>query len=113
MADSCPIETPDKRRRGAIILEAEAALVEKVFAALKESEETTSDALRADGMEDIPPLHKVFTAAVHQKLYCMLCGADPETYSGGSAKIAIAVIRNGQQIAKHYWGAEIDPYPLT
>ncbi len=113
MAASCPIQTPDQRRQGAIISQAETALLEKVFAALKEAEETTSTALRAAGMEDAPPLHDYFAASVHQKLYCILCGADPETFSGGNAKTAIAIIRNSQQIAKHYWGADIDPYPRS
>jgi hypothetical protein len=111
MADSCSIQTPDERQRGAIIMEAETALLDKVFAALKEAEETASAALRGAGMEAVPPLHDYFAASVHQKLYCILCGADPKTFSGGNAKTAIAVIRNSQQIARHYWGADIDPYP--
>lgn len=113
MADSCPIQTPEERRRSAIISEAETTLLDQVFAALKESEKTASAALRASGMKDVPPLHDYFAAIVHQKLYCILCGADPKTFSGGNAKTAIAVIRNSQQIAKQYWGADIVPYPQS
>ena len=111
MAEACPIQTPDERQRGAIVSQIEAALLQKVYEALKESEDMATAALQAVGMEAVPSLHGYFAATVHQKLYCVLCGADPETFAGGNPKTAVAVIRNAQQIAKHHWGAEIDPYP--
>ena len=111
MADSCPMQTPAERDRSAIVADAETALLGTVLAALKEADDKASAALRAAGTEDVPSLHGFFTASVHQKLYCLLCGADPETFAGGNANTAITVIRNSQQIAKHYWGADIEPYP--
>jgi hypothetical protein len=40
-----------------------------------------------------------------------MCGADPDTFQGGDPDIAYHVIRNSQNIAKHYWSADIEPYP--
>ena len=111
MADSCPLQTPEERARSAIVARAQADLLEKVRAAVQEADATASAALRATGLTDVDPLADFFTADLHQKLYCLLCSANPDTFAGGNAKTAIALIRNSQQVAKHYWGAEIEPYP--
>ena len=50
---------------------------------------------------------------IHQRMYCLMCGADPDTFEGGDPKIAYHVIRNSQNIAKHYWSANIEPYLPT
>jgi hypothetical protein len=44
-------------------------------------------------------------------MYCLICGADPDTLEGGNPDIAYHVIRNSPNIAKHYWSADIEPYP--
>ena len=44
-------------------------------------------------------------------MYCVMCGADPDTFAGGDPEMAYQVIRNSQNIAKHYWSAEIDVDP--
>lgn len=107
MAGSCPIQTPAERARSDIVSRAEADLVTKVLAALKDADAAASAALQATGLTKVEPLEGYFTASLHQKLYCRLCGADPTTFAGGNARTALAIIRNGQQIAKHYWGADI------
>ena len=67
--------------------------------------------MEAAGLDLPPPSADYFTAALHQNLYCTLCKADPETFAGGKAEIALAIIRNSQNIARHHWGADTDPYP--
>ncbi len=54
---------------------------------------------------------KYFAAVVHQRMYCLMCGADPDTFEGGNPETAYHVIRNSQNIAKHYWSADVEPYP--
>ena len=56
-----------------------------------------------------PPSADYFAAVIHQSLYCTLCKADPKTFLGGNADIAAAIIRNSQNIARHYWDATIEP----
>ena len=111
MAESCPLQTPEERERSAIVARAQTELLEKVRAAKREADATASVALRATGLAEVEPLADFFLADLHQKLYCLLCGANPTTFAGGSAKTALALIGNSQQIAKHYWGAEIEPAP--
>lgn len=109
--NTCPIPDPSQKRANAIISEAEQVMREKVLAALKEAEEAVAAGFRMNDLEGPRPPYEYFVAGLHQHLYCVMCGADPETMMGGDPGLAIHVIRNSQNIAKHYWGADIEPYP--
>lgn len=61
---------------------------------------------------ETPPAYEYFAAVLHHQMYCVMCGANPVSMEGGDPRVAIGVIRNSQNIAKHYWGADIEPYPL-
>ncbi|AJC80066.1 hypothetical protein IE4803_CH02880 [Rhizobium etli bv. phaseoli str. IE4803] len=52
---------------------------------------------------------KTLQPSFHQPMYCLMCGADSDTFEGGDPDIAYAVIRNCQNIASHYWSADIEP----
>jgi len=45
---------------------------------------------------------------MHQKLFLMLCGADPDTFEGGNPEIAARLLDNGRNISTHYWAGK-DP----
>lgn len=113
MTEACPIPTPEQRRYGAILADAEAEMMRTVLAAVEEAAERTRTDVEAAGLAMTTPDLGYFLATAHQQLFCALCGADPETLAGGKAPIAIAVIRNCQTIAKHRWGAAIEPHPRS
>lgn len=86
-------------------------LADAVSCALEEATRRALEDMRAIGQEDAAPALQYFAAVVHQRMYCLMCGADPDTFEGGNPEIACHVIRNSQNIAKHYWSADIEPYP--
>ena len=102
MTATCPVPTPLQRR----LLDLEADMVRKVYAAIQDAADQAAREVRAWEPEMSPPPADYFTATVHQRLYCTLCKADPETFAGGRPEIAVAILKNGQNIARHYWGAE-------
>jgi hypothetical protein len=108
---ACPLPTPAQRQYGDIQSSAETAMLRKVYAAIQEATEKAQTEVRAAGLEMPPPAADYFVAVVHQSLYCTLCKADPGTFAGGKPEIAVQIIRNSQNIAKRYWGADIEPYP--
>jgi hypothetical protein len=110
VTEACPIPTPAQRRYGEIQSAIEDAMMMKVYAALQDAADQALVDLEAAGLDMQPPAAGYFGAVIRQSLFCTLCKADPKTFSGGNAKIAIAIIRNMQKIAKHYWGAEIEPH---
>jgi hypothetical protein len=67
--------------------------------------------MQAAGQDEAAPALQYFANVVHQRMYWLICGANPETLEGGDPEIACQVIRNSQNIAKHYWSADIEPYP--
>ena len=111
MTNACLVLTPAEKQFSDILSQAEKVMMKNVFAALKEAEEHAAAEFRAHELEGLPPAFEYFAAVLHQQMYCVMCGADPETMQGGDPRIAIGVIRNSQNIAKHYWGADIEPYP--
>ena len=88
-------------------------MLRKVYAALHDATEQARKEILEAGLDLPPPSANYFAATIHQSMYCTLCSADPKTFSGGKADVAIAVIRNSQNIARHYWGADIKPFPPT
>lgn len=106
MTRSCPIPTEPQRRYGEIRAEVEAAMMRKVFAALDEAVETARSRIRQSDIDIPPPPKDAFVAILQQAMFCTLCKADPKTFEGGDARIALAVLRNGRNLARHYWGAE-------
>jgi hypothetical protein len=107
MPEACPVLTPEQREYGKIQSRIEEAMMRKVYAALQEATDEAQSEMASAGLDLPPPSRGYFAATMHQKLFCLLCDADPETFSGGQAKTALAIIRNSQNIARHYWGADI------
>jgi hypothetical protein len=108
LSNVCPVLTPAQRQYAEIQHKIEQALKQRIQTALQEATEQAEAAIRAAGLDLPPPSKGYFTATIHQALYCTLCKADPETFAGGDANIALAVIRNAQKVARHYWGANIE-----
>jgi hypothetical protein len=94
-----------------VIERADKWLATAIFAALQDARYQAAEDMAAIGQEDATPAPEYFAAVVHQRMYCVMCGADPDTFAGGDPEIAYHVIRNSQNIAKHYWSAEIDVDP--
>lgn len=109
MTDACPIPTGPEKQLNDILMQAEAAMVEKVMAALRDAEQAAIAGFHENTLEATPPPLEYFAAVLHQRMFCIMCGADPQTMQGGDPKLAIAVIRNSQNIARHYWGADTGP----
>lgn len=111
MAKSCPVLTPSQKQIVAIIENADKALADAVSSALAEAVKKAAEGMRDIGQSDSAPAMQYFASVMHQRMYCLMCGADPDTLDGGDPDIAYHVIRNSQNIARHYWSADIEPYP--
>jgi hypothetical protein len=111
MTDACPVLTESEKKLNDIIGRAETAMMDKVMAALAEAEQAAMAGFHDNTREATPPPLAYFASVLHQKMYCLMCGANLQTMEGGDPRIAIEVIRNSQNIARHYWGADIEPYP--
>ncbi len=94
-----------------VITGADQMLAKAISAALREVSDKVAENMAAIGHQAATPALEYFAAVVHQRMYCLMCGADPDTLAGGDPEIAYHVIRNSQNIAVHYWGAEIAVYP--
>ena len=107
MSDYCSVPTPDQREYGEIQRRIEQAMLGKMYDALREATDQARLEMASAGLVLPPPSSGYFAATAYQKIFCVLCGADPDTLSGGQAEKAIAAIQNSQNIARHYWGAKI------
>ncbi|MBB1251692.1 hypothetical protein [Rhizobium sp. G21] len=96
-----------------VIERADKTLAEAIFAALQDARDQAALGMAAIGHEEATPALEFFAAVVHQRMYCLMFGADSDTFAGGNPDIAYYVIRNSQNIARHYWSAEIDVYPAN
>jgi hypothetical protein len=83
-------------------------MLQKIYAVLRDATAQARAELQSAGCDMPSPSEEYFAAVIHQSMFCTLCKADPRTLSGGDARIAIAIIRNSQNIAKHKWGADLD-----
>jgi hypothetical protein len=111
VTENCPVLTPAERQIADIIRRADRTLAAAVSLALGEAAKQAAEGMRAIGQEDASPALQYFASVVHQRMYCLMCGADPDTFEGGNRDIAYHVVRNSQNIARHYWSAVIEPYP--
>jgi hypothetical protein len=111
MAENTPDLTLAERQVADVIARADRKLAAAVSRALEEATEIAAAEMQAIGQEDAEPTMQYFAAIVHQRMYCLMCGADPDTFEGGDPEIAYHVIRNSQNIARHYWSADIEPSP--
>ncbi|TCM69304.1 hypothetical protein [Rhizobium sp. BK068] len=111
MAENTPDPTLAERQVADVIARADRKLAAAVSRALEESTEIAAAEMQAIGQEDAAPAMQYFAAIVHQRMYCLMCGADPDTFEGGDPETAYHVIRNSQNIARHYWSADVEPYP--
>jgi hypothetical protein len=111
MTEACPVLCESQRQIVEIIANADQALAQAVSKALDDATNQAAEAMRAIGQEKATPALQYFAAVVHQRMYCLMCGADPDTFDGGDPRVAYDVIRNSQNIAQHYWSAKIEPYP--
>ncbi|TBZ20968.1 hypothetical protein [Rhizobium leguminosarum] len=111
MNETCPVLTPSQREIVDVIKNADDALATAVSLALDEAVKKAAENMRAIGQEESAPAMQCFESVIHQRMYCLMCGADPDTLEGGNPDIAYHVIRNSQNIARHYWSADIEPYP--
>ncbi|PYE21800.1 hypothetical protein DFI02_112120 [Rhizobium sp. PP-F2F-G20b] len=111
MRETRPVPTPSEMRIVDVIKSANQALAEAVSLALDQAVKKAVEDMRAIGQEKSAPAMEYFASVVHQRMYCLMCGADPDTLQGGDPDIAYHVIRNSQNIARHYWAADIEPYP--
>lgn len=111
MAENAPDLTPTERQIVDIIRRADTMMAAAVSRALEDAVKRAAEDMQAIGQEEAAPALQYFAAVVHQRMYCLMCGADPDTFEGGDPEIAYHVIRNSQNIARHYWSADIEPYP--
>lgn len=84
-------------------------MMRRVFAALDEAAATAQVRIRQAGIDIPPPTTDAFMAILQQAVFCILCRADPKTFEGGDKRIALAILRNGSNIARHHWGLETEP----
>lgn len=111
MAENAPDLTLADRQIAEVISRTDKTLAAAVSCALEEATKRALEDMRAIGQEDAAPALQYFAAVVHQRMYCIMCGADPDTFAGGNPETAYHVIRNSQNIARHYWSADIEPHP--
>jgi hypothetical protein len=109
LTKTCSVPTPAERQYGEIQSRIQQQMMVKIYAALRDAAEQARAEM--NGIDMSPPSEDYFAAVIHQSIYCTLCKADPKTFAGGNAETAIAIIRNSQNIAKHYWGAAIEVHP--
>src|SRR5690349_11599221 len=102
MAENVPNLTLAERQIVDVISRADRTLAATVSRALEDAAKQAAEDMRAIGQEDAVPAMQYFAAVVHQRMYCLMCGADPDTFEGGDPETAYHVIRNSQNIAKHY-----------
>lgn len=103
MSQSCPVLTPAERQAGDILKRAEKAMLAAVYKAVEDARNQAAEELQSIEFNEEPPAYEYFAAVVHQKLFLLLCGADPETFEGGNPEIAASILQNAQNISDHYW----------
>ncbi len=104
MTGSCPIPTPAERRFGEVLERVQKKMIQNVFAALDEATEQMRKEFQTTEFSPSYEPEGHLAATMLQKLYCRTCHADPDTFAGGDPRIASAIIRNCQNIARHYSG---------
>jgi hypothetical protein len=108
MSKACPILPPEERQAAEILKRIMDEMVRQVDAVLVGATEQARLQLNAAGLSYPASQQAFFASVIHQRMYCTLCGADPETLTGGNPQTALSIIRNSQMLAKHHWGADIE-----
>lgn len=103
MSTSCPVLTPAQKQYMDIHDRAEQVMLATIYKAIEDASRQAADDLRSVGSQETPPAYEYFAAVAHQKLFLLLCGADPETFMGGNPDIAARIIDNNRNISDHYW----------
>ncbi len=103
MSESCPVPTPAQRQYMDVQDRAERTMLAAIYKALDDAARQAAEGLRSTEFRDSPPTYGYFAAVAHQKLFVLLCGADPETFAGGNPDIAASILDNGRKISDHYW----------
>lgn len=106
MSNSCPVLTPAERQVAETIQRAGEGLATAVRKALEEATKRAADEWPATDITESPPPFEYFAAVVHQDMFLLLCGADPQTMRGGNPVMAGHLIRSEQRIVEHYWSGE-------
>ncbi|MGY5778656.1 hypothetical protein [Rhizobium sp. LEGMi135b] len=109
MSKSCPVPTPAEKQYIDIQDRAERTMLATIYKAIEDASKQAEAELQTVGWQNRPPAYEYFAAVAHQKLFLLLCGADPETMTGGNPGIAARIIDNGRKLSEHYWvnsGAE-------
>ncbi len=83
---------------------ADAALWADVEEAIDRAVNTAGDELQSLGLTRSP--HDYFADGVLRHLFLRLCGADPETYTGGDPETAWKMLYVGRSVARH-WEKEL------
>lgn len=103
MSNSCPVLTPAERKMADIVHRADKEMMASVMTALDNATKQAMEAWQSEGTTESPPPYDYFASVVHQRIFLLLCGADPETMKGGDPVLAGHLIRNQQNIVEHYW----------
>lgn len=82
MAENCPILTPAEKQVVDIIKRADDTLAAAVSQALQEVTRQAAEEMQAAGQEQSAPALQYFASVVHQRMYCLMCGADSNTLKG-------------------------------
>lgn len=113
MTDVCHIGVQKERAVADVINRADCTLAAAVSHALEEAVKQAAEEMQAIDRGDAAPALQYFAAVIHQRMYCLMCSADPDNFNGGDPDIACHAIRNSQNIAKHYWSADSEPCPCS
>ena len=109
MALGCPIPTPEEAELGRILAAAQGTMFAKIHEAIMEASSTVSSQFPAVLEADAePPPAEYYMAVAQQHLFCLLCGADPETLAGGSPEIAQCIVEGPQGLASTWQAAAED-----
>lgn len=82
------------------IREADEALLAAVDEAIERAVKTAGPEVRSLLLRTSPADY--FADAVLRRMFLRLCGADPETYTGGDADAAWKVLYMGRNVARHW-----------
>jgi hypothetical protein len=113
MTTSCAVPTPAERHYTDIQDNAERTMLATIYTAIDAASRQAAAALHATGAQEKPPAYEYFAAVAHQKLFLVLCGADPETFAGGDPDIAALILCNGQKISEHWTRTAAAPDSLS
>ena len=96
---ACPIPTPDQARFGAALAEIKSVMLKRIAVAVAEAHEAAMELPPIQHFDPPLPLG-YFVLIAHHRLFTTLCGAEPDGGKGGDPAVAIAVLRNFENLAR-------------